>query len=663
MRVTLHRSSLRLTATAVVLGLVAACSHPVPYGVPVPATDMSRVHPNPDPREGLKAGLWNAGEAAWNLRVVSHTHSPDSVFLHSTNSDLAFTGNYVIQGNYNGYQVWDITNPAAPTLKTKEACPASQSDVSVYKNLLFVSGEGNGGRLDCGAEGVKDTVSKERLRGLRIFDISDISAPKYIANVQTCRGSHTHTMLADPKDPDNVYIYISGSAPVRSPNELAGCSGKQPDQDSTTALFRIEVIKVPLAHPEQAAIVSSPRIFHDLTAPPTHGLSQADKDALDAARAKGAFIADIMGNQMVLPNRFTQPMLDSIVKARGGSGAATGADSAALRAAIPDLIARMIGRRQQRQGNGPPPGPTQCHDITVYAQVGWAGGACEGYGLLLNIQDPAHPFRVAAVDDSNFSYWHSATFNNDGTKVLFSDEWGGGGGPKCRKKDPKEWGADAIFTIGSNALTFQSYYKMPAIQTEQENCVAHNGSLIPIPGRDVMVQSWYQGGVSVFDWTDAAHPQEIAFFDYGPVDSTQLVGGGTWSAYWYNGVIVSSEIARGLDIFALQPSGFISQNEIDAAKSVHFAEWNTQGQRKFVWPASFALSGAYVDQLERSGGLSAARIATVREGLKKAEGQSGTSRQGMLTLLATQLQGDAAGSSDANKVNMLIQSVKDLAAK
>ena len=662
MRVTPHRISPRLTAAAVVLGLVAACSHPVPYGVPVPATDMSRVHPNPDPREGLKAGLWNAGEAAWNLRVVSHTHSPDSVFLNSTNSDLAFTGNYVIQGSYNGYQVWDISNPAAPTLHTKEACPASQSDVSVYKNLLFVSGEGNGGRLDCGSGGIKDTVSQERLRGLRIFDISDITTPKYIANVQTCRGSHTHTVLADPKDPDNVYVYISGSAPARSPHELAGCSNAQPSEDSTTSLFRIEVIKVPLAHPEQAAIVSSPRIFHDLTAPPTHGMSAADKDALDKAKAQGKYVVTVFGNPFVLPDRMIKPMLDSIAKTHGGTTVST-ADSTALRGAIQGMVDKMVGRRQQKEGSGPPPGPTQCHDITVYAQVGYAGGACEGYGLLLNIQDPAHPYRVAAVDDSNFSYWHSATFNNDGTKVLFSDEWGGGGGPKCRAKDPKEWGADAIFTISNNQLTFQSYYKMPAIQTENENCVAHNGSLIPIPGRDVMVQSWYQGGVSVFDWTNASHPQEIAFFDYGPVDSTRLAGGGTWSAYWYNGVIVSSEISRGLDIFALQPSGFISQNEIDAAKSVHFDQWNTQGQRKFVWPASFALSGAYVDQLERSGGLPAARIAAVREGLKKAEGSSGASRQGMLNLIATQLQGDAAGSSDAAKVQTLIQSVKDLAGK
>jgi len=655
-----RRHSSRVVVAALVMGAFAACSHPAPYGVPVPATDMSRTHPNPDPRVGLKAGLWNAGEAAWNLRVVSHTH-PSEKFMNVTNSDLAFTGNDVIQGSYNGYQVWDISNPAAPVLKTAEVCPASQSDVSVYKNLLFVSGEGNGGRLDCGSEGVKDTVSKERLRGLRIFDISDIANPKYIANVQTCRGSHTHTVLADPKDPDNVYVYISGSAPARSPNELAGCSNAQPGEDSATSLFRIEVIKVPLAHPEQAAIVSSPRIFHDLVAPPTHGLSEADKEALAVARAKGKFIVEIFGNQVVLPDGFANRMLDSIAKTHNAT-TVSAADSVTLRAALPDMIQRMIGRRQQKEGSGPPPGPTQCHDITVYAQIGYAGGACEGYGMLLDIRDPAHPVRLAAVDDSNFSYWHSATFSNDGTKLLFTDEWGGGGGPKCRAKDPKEWGADAMFAITNNQLVFQGYYKMPAVQTEEENCVAHNGSLIPIPGRDVMVQSWYQGGISVFDWTDAAHPQEIAFFDYGPIDSTKLVGGGSWSAYWYNGVIVSSEIARGMDIFALQPSGFISQNEIDAAKTVHFDQWNTQGQQRFVWPASFALSRAYVDQLERSGGLTAAQIASARESLKAAEGTSGATRQGRLALLGTQLSNDAAGSSDGAKVQLLAQSVKDLAA-
>ncbi|HEU4643237.1 MAG TPA: hypothetical protein VFS44_12355 [Gemmatimonadaceae bacterium] len=635
-----------------------------PGGGVAPAGDMSAAAPNPDPRVGLHAGLMDAGQAVWNLHVLSTT-PPSEQFKGITNSDLAFTGKYVIQGNYNGYQVWDISDPSHPALETAYVCPASQSDVSVYKNLLFVSGEGLSGRLDCGTEGVQDTVSKERLRGLRIFDISDIQHPRNVGNVQTCRGSHTHTVLVDPADTENVYVYISGSSRVRSPNELAGCSGASPDEDPNTALFRIEVIKVPLAHPEQAAIVSSPRIFHDLVAPPKHGEAPQDvaaaKQAAAEARAKGEFTATILGLERVLPSRFVDPMLDSVVAARGGTGAPTAADSAALRAALPGIVAKMFGEAPT-PGGGPRPGPTQCHDITVYPAIGLAGGACEGYGLLLDIHDPTHPERLYAASDSNFSYWHSATFNNDGTKVLFSDEWGGGGQPKCRATDRREWGADAIFKVVNGQLQFQSYYKLPAPQTAEENCVAHNGSLIPIPGRDVMVQAWYQGGISVFDWTDAQHPKEIAFFDRGPIDSTRLVGGGSWSAYWYNGVIVSSEIARGLDIFELVPSAFLTKNEIDAAKTVHLDYFNTQGQPKYVWPASFALARAYVDQLERSKGLGADRIASVRETLDKAEQASGDSRSGALTQLASQLDGEAAGSSDAAKVQMLASAVKDLAA-
>jgi hypothetical protein len=269
--------------------------------------------------------------------------------------------------------------------------------------------------------------------------------------------------------------------------------------------------------------------------------------------------------------------------------------------------------------------------------------------------------RIGAVADSNFSYWHSATFNNDGTQILFSDEWGGGGQPKCRARDPKEWGADALFTIQNGQMKFKGYYKMPAAQTPQENCVAHNGSLIPIPGRDVMVQAFYQGGLTVFDWTDAAHPKEIAFFDRGPADSTRMAMGGSWSVYWYNGVIVSSEIARGLDILELTPSALLSQNEIDAAKTVHLDYLNTQGQPKFVWPASFALARAYLDQLERSKGLASGRVSAVRQSLADAEKASGAQRASALNTLASQLDGDAGSSSDGAKVRKLAQSVRDLA--
>ena len=579
------------------------------------------------------------------------------------NSDLAFSRNYAIQGNFNGYQVWDISNPRQPTLTTSYYCPGSQSDVSVYKNLLFVSGENLASRIDCGAEGVQDTVSKDRLRGVRIFDITDISKPKNVGNVQTCRGSHTHTVVEDPKDAENVYIYISGSGSVRSPNELPGCSELTPDKDPNSSLFRIEVIKVPLAHPEQAAIVASPRIFQDLVAPPRHGEAPEDivraKKAADSARAAGGYAVVVGGMEMAAPNDFVKDQLDAIIKARNGSGPPTAADSARLRAEIQGIVSKMVG---DTPGSGPRPGPTQCHDITVYPGIGLAGGACGGYGLLLDIRNPANPIRIAAAADSNFSYWHSATFNNDGTKILFSDEWGGGGQPKCRTTDKPEWGANAIFTIADGKMHFKSYYKLPAAQTAEENCVAHNGSLIPIPGRDIMVQGWYQGGISVFDWTDASHPKEIAFFDRGPVDSTRMVMGGSWSSYWYNGIIVSSEIARGLDIFELTPSPFISQNEIDAAKTVVFDHLNTQGQPKLIWPPSFALARAYVDQLERDKGLSGARITAVRNALTNAERAAGAQRKAALSQLSTELAADANGSRDSAKVQKLSAAVRDLAA-
>ncbi len=649
-------ASARYLAGAALLAGVAACA---PSAAPTSApTPMSGVAPSPDPRVGLKAGLFDAGEASWNMKLVSTTPPPDA-FLGKWNSDLAFLGNYVIQGSFNGFQVWDISNAAAPALVREFVCPASQSDVSVYKNLLFVSGEGLEGRLDCGAEGVQSAVSAERLRGIRIFDISDIRNPKYVSNVQTCRGSHTHSVLVDPNDAANVYVYVSGSAPVRPAGELDGCSGALPTADPNSALFRIEVIKVPLADPTKAAIVNSPRIFEGLVAPETHGMAPADKAEIDRARARGAFIAEVMGEMMVLPDDFAAAQLANVVRARNGTGAPTAADSATLRAAIPAMVAQMMG--PSAGGDGPRPGPNQCHDITLYPAIGLAGGACEGYGLLLDIKDPANPKRLAAVSDSNFAYWHSATFNNDGSKVLFTDEWGGGTAPKCRDSDPMSWGANALFTIENGKMVFQSYYKLPAAQTSTENCVAHNGSLIPVPGRDIMVQSWYQGGISIFDWTDASNAKEIAYFDRGPINSSALETGGTWSVYWYNGKIVSSEIARGLDIFELTPSALLSQNEIDAAKTVTFDYLNPQGQPKITWPASFVRSHALLDQLVRNNGLDAGRISAVRSALTAAERATGESRRSALSALATTLDGDARGATDSAKVRMLAVSVRELA--
>jgi hypothetical protein len=577
-----------------------------------PQLSMSTTPPSPDPRVGLGAGWMDAEEAMWNMRVVSKTPPSEKFYSPTTpgdrrltNSDLAFIGNYAIQGNYSGWQVWDISNPASPTLRTAFVCPGSQSDVSVYRNLLFVSGESTAGRVDCGLQGVSDTVSAERARGIRIYDISDIASPKPVTIVQTCRGSHTNTLVTDPKDPANVYIYVSGSAGVRSPNELSGCSDAQPDEDQNSALFRIEVIRVPLANPAQARIVSSPRIFNDLDAPPRHA----------------------------------EPV-DSATAARRAAARASGAP-----------------QRPPRRRTG----PTQCHDITVYPAIGLAGGACGGYGLLLDISDVANPKRIGAVADSNFSFWHSATFSNDGSKVLFTDEWGGGSQPRCRASDNMAWGADAIFTLVDNKMTFKSYYKMPAPQTEFENCVAHNGSLIPIPGREVMVQAWYQGGISVFDWTDPMKPVEIAYYDRGPMDSTQLVSGGSWSVYWYNGVLVSSEISRGLDIFELLPSGFISQNEIDAARTVHLDQLNAQEQPHLVWPPSFALARAYVDQLERAHAVPGARISEVRSELRRVENLSGAAQRDALSSLAARLNGEASSSGDQAKVRTLASALTQLA--
>jgi hypothetical protein len=488
--------------------------------------------------------------------------------LAFSNSDLAFEGNYLFQGNFYGVNIFDISHPANATLLTSLVCPGGQGDVSAYKNLLFMSVEMPNGRLDCGVQGFPPeppptaeqekekkrrlpAAQKDRFRGVRIFDISDIKNPKQVAAVQTCRGSHTHTLVTDPNDKDNVYIYVSGTSFVRQPEELAGCSGEEPDKDPNTALFRIDVIKVPVAAPQDAKVVSSPRVFIDPRTGALNGLNN--------------------------------------------------------------------GGTHGKKGSEKPADTNQCHDITVYSAIGLAAGACSGNGLLLDIKDPVHPKRVDAVNDPNYSYWHSASFSNDGSKVVFTDEWGGGLGARCRANDPNKWGADAIFGLKDNKLTFANYYKLPAAQGDTENCVAHNGSLIPVPGRDIEVQAWYQGGISVVDFTDAAHPFEIAYFDRGPIDPNMLVLGGDWSAYWYNGYIYGSEIARGLDVFELTPTKSLTQNEIDAAKTVQVSELNVQNQQKIEWPAKLVVAKAYLDQLSRSQALPADQIASLQKAIQSAE--------------------------------------------
>ena len=674
-------------ALPLVLAVAAGCGSPPPSFTAPPG--LHPAPPSPDPRVGLAAGIFDAGEASWNLELLSTTPTPEE-FLGSFNSDLAFTGNYAIQGNFNGIQVWDISDPARPVSVVTYPCPASQSDVSVHGNLLFVSGEDNSARLDCGDQGVQEAVSHDRLRGIRIFDISDIANPEYVANVQTCRGSHTHTVLEHPGDDENVYIYVSGSSTVRPSEELPGCSALSPDEDPNSALFRIEVIRVPLDDPQAAAVVSSPRIFQDLVAPPRHGPAPGDIRAMEEmqaraeerelaraeemrtraaeARERGDFVVEEPDLVVSLPAAEAREKLDSIVAARGGEGAPTAADSTALRAqlvaerrasqAMP--LTAMVARRRASD-DGPRPGPSQCHDITVYPAIGLAGGACLGYGLLLDISDPANPVRLQAVADSNFSIWHSATFSNDGSKILFTDEWGGGLAPKCRADDPVEWGANAVFTIEDGEMVFQSYYKLPAAQTDQENCVAHNGSLIPVPGRDIMIQGWYQGGISLIDWTDPGNPVEIGYHDRGPLNAERMEAGGSWSVYWYNGVIVNSEIARGLDILRLVPNAALTQNEIDAANSVRLGQLNSQGQPIFEWPATFALARAHLDQLERWHGLTAPGIAAARQALADAEAASGTARQDGLRALAASLREQAPGAADPAKVEKLAADVARLA--
>lgn len=625
-----------------------------------PLSSTSTVTSNPrasadDPRIGLKAGLYDAGEAAFGMeRLISlpkpvgfapgtdvtestatappvsqpagsaqPSRRPPTIQYGSTNSDLAFSGNHLFVGNYNGINFYDVDNPAKIKLVTSLVCPGGQGDVSVYGHLLFMSAEAMNGRIDCGTQGIPlpagytppppppppapaapgaapvrmrrppPPPSPDRFRGVRIFDISDISNPKQVAAVQSCRGSHTHTLVIDPNDKENVYIYISGTGGVRQSEELAGCSGGDPDQNPDTALFRIDIIKVPLAHPEQAKIVNSPRIFADAQTGAINGLWKG-----------------------------------------GNHGEGTQTTSAT----------------------------NQCHDITVYSAIGLAAGACSGNGILLDIADPVHPVRIAAVSDPNYAFWHSANFSNDGSKVLFTDEWGGGSQPRCRATDPMNWGADAIFKLSPDRkLTLASYYKMPAPQTDTENCVAHNGSLIPIPGRDVEVQAWYQGGISVVDFTDASHPIEIAYFDRGPLDATKRGLGGQWSAYWYNGYIYGSEIARGVDVLKLVPNKFITQNEIDAANQVHFDELNVQNQPRITWPANFVVARAYLDQLNRSNALAPRQIAAINAAMGKVEASHDRKGIAQLKAMAASLDKDATAAqtpADAKRMRALAEILK-----
>ncbi len=590
-----------------------------------------------DPRFKLKPGLYDAEAVAKGMKHILLLKKPDAFQLGTddaaspkvqktlgllgigdtskmpksqqtvmaqlafANSDFAFQRKYLFQGNFYGVSIYDISNPAKTKLVTSMVCPGGQGDVSVYKNLMFMSVEMPNGRLDCGPQGfapppppkageenkpVLPAPNKERFRGVRIFDISNIRSPKQVAAVQTCRGSHTHTLVVDPKDKNNVYIYVSGTSFVRQSEELPGCSGETPDKDPNTSLFRIEVIKVPLAAPQTAKVVSSPRLFMDSRTGVLNALNN------------------------------------------GGS-----------------------------HGSMDKPSDTdQCHDITVYSELGLAAGACSGNGIVLDIKDPVNPKRLDAVNDPNYAYWHSASFSNDGSKVVFTDEWGGGMGARCRPNDPNKWGANAVFNLKDSKLSFANYYKLPAAQGDSENCVAHNGSLIPVPGRDLKIQAWYQGGLSVMDFTDANKPVEIAYFDRGPIDPKMLILGGAWSAYWYNGHIYSSEIARGLDILELTPSELLTQNEIDAAKTVRVTELNVQNQQKIVWPNKLVVAKAYLDQLARSQALPADQITAMRGAIQTSESSRLTRGRAKLQSFARTLKESASSGkseSDAKRMQAL----------
>ena len=575
-----------------------------------------------DPRSGLKPGRLDAGEAASGMRLVSFSHKPaefDSARgLAFINSDLAFKDKYVYQGNFAGFTIWDVSDPAKPKVVSVVSCITSQGDPSIYGNLLFISAEGGGNRNDCAKGGVQDP--KDHMAGVRIYDVSNPAQPRLVKNVQTCKGSHTHTIVPSYKDKDVIYIYVSGNQGARPNTELPGCKEGTDPADPTNSLFRLDVIKVPLKNPEKAEVVTGARIFV--------GLDPAPRAASRPAR----------------PVR--RP----------------GADST-----------------QPAPPPPPPTGPRNCHDVTAYPAAKLLAGACASYGLLVDISNPEKPVRLDARSDTNFSLWHTAVFSNDGKKVVFTDEWGGGTSPMCQANSMMEMGGNTILTIDQKKkYTQHAYYKINTAQTAEENCVSHNGGLIPVPGRDVMVQGWYQGGVSVMDFSNADKPTELAYFDRGPIDpapgadvpapSAQPGGrgnrgtiGGSWGAYYWNGYIYSSELDRGFDILELQPSDQLSKNEIEAAKLVKFVEYNPQSQPKIVWPAAFPVVRSYLDQLVRGNGLASDRTTAIASALDAAEKQSGSARRASLNALAKQVDKDVAGAKDPERVKMMSAAIKDLA--
>jgi uncharacterized protein (DUF305 family) len=603
-----------------------------------------------DPRAGLKAGFTDAGEAILNLDHVAALPKPAGFFdpanpaglspkrleelaggdeekadeeaedgeeeeeessgggrgdrdpraplLSFSNTDLAFRDDVMIVGSYHGFNIYRLLEHGAPQLLSSVVCPGGQGDVSIVGDLLIMSVEQRRGRIDCGLQGAEGDVNAERFRGLRIFNIADPTRPIQVGQVQTCRGSHTHSVVAS--DERRIVVYNSGTSQVREEEELAGCIGAVAG-DTRTALFRIDVIEIPVADPSRARIIDSPAVFADPATGVMAGLWRGGDHGDD-----------------------TQETSET----------------------------------------------DQCHDITVFPALGIAAGACSGNGIVFDIKDPLKPSRIDAVVDKGFAYWHSATFNNDGTKVVFTDEWGGGSRPRCRAHDPLDWGADAIYDLVDGKLEYRSHFKMPAPQVDEENCVAHNGSIIPVPGRDIMVQSWYQGGISVWDFTDSSRPVEIAYFDRGPIDEEELVGGGYWSSYWYDGRIYATEIARGLDVFELRPSALLSESEIAAAALANQGGFfNPQQQFPVTWPAEPAVARAYVDQLRRGGDAGSAStlddldgaldLAARRLGANRSDGELAA----RLTSLARGLDANRGDALTQKRTRGLVETLNGLAAR
>lgn len=566
-----------------------------------------------DARTTLTGGLRDAAEAASGLTLEHSLAPPPGFFdpealialpsneeearafaarmrdnpprygpLSLANTDMAISNGKLFVGNFNGFNAYDISQ-GEPKLVMSVVCPGGQGDVSVHGNLLFMSVEQNRARLDCGTTEATGDVNAERFRGIRIFDISDLNAPRQIAAVQTCRGSHTHTLVPNSRDANVLYIYNSATSGVRKTDELGICTDGQPDTNPETALYSIDVIKVPLNAPETAAIVNRPRIFADRETGSIAGLWQGGRAGVSSQRTA--------------------------------------------------------------QTN-------HCHDITVYPELGLAAGACSGNGILLDISDPQNPARIDELFDPDMAYWHSANFSNSGDKVVFTDEWGGGTSARCRAEDPANWGANLVADLKDRQLEGQSFHKLPSVQGRTENCVAHNGSLIPVPGRDLMVQAWYQGGISIMDFTDASRPVEIAYFDRGPIDPERLVVGGSWSAYWFNGRIYSSEIARGLDVLKLVPSDQLSAAEIAVAEAVMIAENNPQTQTRITWQDSPEVAQVYVDQLARSTAVDADLLAQARAAVDqwKAGGAPASSAE---TITALTAAAEKASAPDAARMTAL----------